>query len=162
MSRGLVSTPGDTRVSGIRSSLLTVCLWGSGMFGCSGVRPRDLGRRAGILRPCPDTPSCVSSETGTRESQRVAPLAAPGGPSELSRLAALVAAWPRTVVATTTGTYLHAEFTSLVWRFADDVEFRYDASASVIHVRSASRIGRGDLGANRKRVEGIRTEWERR
>jgi uncharacterized protein (DUF1499 family) len=132
------------------------------VVGCSGVRPRDLGLRAGVLRPCPDTPNCVSSEGGSRESQRVVPLAAPGGPAEMSRLATLIEAWPRTAVITNTGTYLHAEFTSLVWRFVDDVEFRYDSAAGVIHVRSASRIGRGDLGANRKRVEGLRAKWERR
>jgi uncharacterized protein (DUF1499 family) len=41
-------------------------------------------------------------------------------------------------------------------RFVDDVEFRYDAAAEVVHVRSASRIGRSDLGANRKRIEALR------
>ena len=130
------------------------------MFGCSGVRPRDLGLRAGTLRPCPDSPNCVSSEAGTRESQRVAPFAASAGRSEMTRLAVLVSAWPRTAVITNAADYLHAESTSLVWRFVDDVEFRYDSTAGVIHVRSASRLGRGDLGVNRKRVEAMRKKWE--
>ena len=130
------------------------------MFGCSAVRPRELGLRAGTLRPCPDTPNCVSSEAGTRESQRVATFGAPSGRAGMTRLAALVEAWPRTAVITNTGAYVHAESTSLVWRFVDDVEFRYDSSAGIIHVRSASRIGRGDRGVNRKRVEGLRKQWE--
>jgi len=43
----------------------------------------------------------------------------------------------------------------------DDVEFWIDAPNQVIHFRSASRVGRGDLGANRARVEAIRAAWEK-
>ena len=49
-------------------------------------------------------------------------------------------------------------FTSAVFRFVDDVEFEVDEAARVVHVRSASRVGRGDFGANRKRVEAIRAK----
>jgi uncharacterized protein (DUF1499 family) len=47
----------------------------------------------------------------------------------------------------------HAEFTSALFRFVDDVEFLLDDSTRTIHLRSASRIGNSDLGVNRKRVE---------
>jgi uncharacterized protein (DUF1499 family) len=43
--------------------------------------------------------------------------------------------------------------------YIDDVEFALDAGASVIHVRSASRLGESDLGLNRKRIESIRTAF---
>jgi uncharacterized protein (DUF1499 family) len=129
------------------------------MFGCSGARPRDLRLQAGKLRPCPDTPNCVSSEEGTPEAKKVAPFPAPGGRSDMVRLKALVAAWPRTAVVADSGDYLHAESTSLIWRFVDDVEFRFDSAASVIQVRSASRLGRSDLGVNRKRVVAMRDAW---
>jgi uncharacterized protein (DUF1499 family) len=43
--------------------------------------------------------------------------------------------------------------------YIDDVEFALDTNASVIHVRSASRLGESDLGLNRKRVEAIRTAF---
>jgi uncharacterized protein (DUF1499 family) len=62
-------------------------------------------------------------------------------------------------VVARTESYLHAEFTSLFFRFVDDVEFLVDDAAKVIHVRSASRLGRSDLGVNRKRVERIRARW---
>ena len=52
--------------------------------------------------------------------------------------------------------YIAATFSSKVFGFVDDVELRADAEAGVIHVRSASRVGRSDLGANRRRVESIR------
>ena len=129
------------------------------MFGCSGTRPQDLHIVAGKLRPCPSSPNCVSSEEGTPEPKKVAPFPAPGGRAELTRLAAVLAAWPRTKVISTEGDYMHAESTSLIMRFVDDVEFRFDSTANVIQVRSASRLGEGDLGVNRKRVEGLRAKW---
>jgi uncharacterized protein (DUF1499 family) len=59
-------------------------------------------------------------------------------------------------VITETETYVHATFTSRVFRFVDDLEFYFVLDAPVIHVRSASRVGYSDLGVNRKRVEKIR------
>jgi len=129
------------------------------MIGCSGKRPQDLGVLAGRLRPCPESPNCVSSEAGTVAQKLVAPFPAPGGAADLLKLAALVATWPRTAVITNTGTYMHAESTSLLLRFVDDVEFRFDSATNVIHVRSASRLGESDHGVNRKRVEGLRAKW---
>lgn len=41
-------------------------------------------------------------------------------------------------------------------KYVDDVEFWFDPSAGVIQVRSASRLGESDLGANRSRIEAIR------
>ena len=130
------------------------------MFGCSGTRPGDLGLKEGRLRPCPASPNCVSSEAGTPAEKQVAPLQAPGGRSEMARLEAVVASWPRTAIITRSADYLHAESTSRLMRFVDDVEFRFDSTANVIHVRSASRLGESDLGVNRKRVEGIRAKWD--
>ncbi|MBC7844340.1 MAG: DUF1499 domain-containing protein [Gemmatimonadaceae bacterium] len=131
------------------------------MFGCSGTRPVDLGLQNGRLRPCPGTPNCVSSEEGTAPDKLIAPFPAPGGSADLARLASVITSWPRTEVITSSPDYLHAESTSLLWRFKDDVEFRFDSATRVIHVRSASRLGKGDLGANRKRVEGMRDLWSK-
>jgi len=44
--------------------------------------------------------------------------------------------------------------------FVDDVEFHKDDINQVIHVRSASRLGKSDLGVNRKRVEEIRQQLQ--
>jgi uncharacterized protein (DUF1499 family) len=52
--------------------------------------------------------------------------------------------------------YLHYEFTSMLLRFVDDVEFLFDDDTKTIHFRSASRTGYGDLGVNRKRMEQVR------
>ena len=47
-----------------------------------------------------------------------------------------------------------------MFRFTDDVEFYVDNTAKVIHFRSASRVGRGDMGVNRKRMDKLRGEIE--
>jgi len=43
-------------------------------------------------------------------------------------------------------------------RFVDDVEFYFDEKEKMVHIRSASRLGKGDMGVNRKRMELIRKE----
>ena len=48
--------------------------------------------------------------------------------------------------------YLSATFRSPLFRFFDDVECRIDEVNHTIHLRSASRIGHSDFGANRKRA----------
>jgi uncharacterized protein (DUF1499 family) len=63
---------------------------------------------------------------------------------------------PRTRVVSEEANYLHAEFTSRLFRFVDDVEFHVDENAGLIQFRSASRAGRNDFGVNRARMEQIR------
>ena len=63
---------------------------------------------------------------------------------------------PRVKLVEEDESYLHCEFTSLLFRFVDDVEFVFDDATKTLHFRSASRTGYGDLGVNRKRMEEIR------
>ena len=62
---------------------------------------------------------------------------------------------PRTKLVEEEEFYLHYEFTSLLLRFVDDVEFVFDDEAKTIHFRSASRAGYGDFGVNRARMEQV-------
>jgi uncharacterized protein (DUF1499 family) len=64
---------------------------------------------------------------------------------------------PRAKLVDEDESYLHYEFTSLLLRFVDDVEFVFDDEAKTIHFRSASRTGYGDLGVNRRRMEELRS-----
>ncbi|RME32632.1 MAG: DUF1499 domain-containing protein, partial [Gammaproteobacteria bacterium] len=57
------------------------------------------------------------------------------------------------------GDYLHAIFTTPLFRFTDDLECRLDRQAGLIHLRSASRVGHWDLGANRRRAERLRAAF---
>lgn len=78
----------------------------------------------------------------------------------LSRLRAVVSAIPRAKIVTADENYLHVEFTSALFRFVDDVEFFVDREQRVIHFRSASRVGRSDLGVNRQRMQAIAAAYE--
>ncbi|MBN4006462.1 DUF1499 domain-containing protein [Nostoc sp. LPT] len=63
---------------------------------------------------------------------------------------------PRTEIVEQTDNYIHALSKSRIFKFVDDVEFYLPANESVIHLRSASRVGESDLGVNRRRSEQIR------
>ncbi len=111
------------------------------------------------LAPCPDSPNCVSSQAAD-DAHRIDPIAFEGAADRaLARLKEVIARFPRARIVREDGPRLQAEFTSLVFRFVDDVEFHVDADARVVHVRSASRVGRYDFGVNRRRVEAIRARF---
>ena len=129
-------------------------LLGFSIIGCTGNRPTDLGLKDGYLRPCPSYPNCVNSMGNEDEAHRIEPFRG----VSLAELRELLQNEERVEIVTDRENYLHAEFTSLIMRFVDDVEFFSVAEEQVIHVRSASRLGRSDLGANRRRVEGLRTK----
>jgi uncharacterized protein (DUF1499 family) len=126
-------------------------------------RPAGLGARDGKLSPCPGTPNCVCSQDTPSPRHAIDPLTFDDGPDEAwERLKGILTAWPRTRIVTDGDSYLHAECASQVFRFVDDVECVLDRNAKVIHIRSASRAGRSDLGINRRRVEAIRQAFQER
>jgi uncharacterized protein (DUF1499 family) len=110
----------------------------------------------GKLRACPDSPNCVSSESDSASS-RIEPLTFQGRPEKAwSDLKETVRELGGKIQEEHEG-YLWATFTSRVFRFVDDVEFRMVSTEDIVHVRSASRVGYSDLGVNRRRVEKLRT-----
>ena len=109
------------------------------------------------LQDCPTTPNCVSS-LAQRESQQAAPLR--------SNTAITNEQWDHVVkllrqlggdILVNDGNYCHAVFRSRVFQFKDDVELV--RGETEIHLRSASRAGRSDLGVNRERVENLHALW---
>ncbi len=119
-----------------------------------------IGAQNGKLADCPDSPNCVSSQSAS-EKHFVAPLLFSGAADSARRnLVSLIKKMPRTKVVAETEFYIHATFTIAVMGFVDDVEFYFDDTNKVIHVRSASRVGYWDLGVNRRRVEKVRELWE--
>jgi uncharacterized protein (DUF1499 family) len=99
-----------------------------------------------------------SFEKGTDHG--IAPIAFTGDPgAAMDRLAAVIRSHGRAEIVTRGNGYLHAVYTSLVFRFRDDIEFIMEKDAGVIHVKSASRLGKYDFGVNRKRVERVRKDF---
>jgi len=121
--------------------------------GCAGPRT---GLVDGKLSPCPNSPNCVCSQDA-HPAHSIAPLTYTGPwPAARQKLLSVIRSMPRSRVVAEQADYIHAEFASALFGFVDDVEFRVDAEAHVIHVRSAARVGYFDLGVNRRRVEEIR------
>jgi len=118
-------------------------------------RPGNLGVRNARLAPCRRTPNCVSSQADPADAEHyIAPI-----PFKGDAMAAVVRAlqqMPRSTVVIEGRNYLYAEFRTRLMRYVDDVEFFHDDQAGVIHLRSASRLGRRDFGVNRKRMEQLR------
>ena len=118
----------------------------------SASRPTNLGVTNGQLAELPNTPNGVSSQTGSPE-QHMEPIKMSGSAAEeMQRIKLAIESQPRAKIVDQDSHYLHAEFTSLIFRFVDDVEFFIDDKDKVIQFRSASRVGHSDLGANRRRM----------
>lgn len=131
------------------------------LFACSHSVPEREHRGSGLLPPCPDTPNCVSSRAH-KPAQRVDPIRFSGDPaSAWSRLRRVIASMKRARITEEKEGVLHAEFRSAWFGFVDDVELRMDEAPGRIDVRSASRTGYFDFGANRRRVEEIRERFAR-
>ncbi len=131
-----------------------------GLF--AGKRPvAHLGVEAGRLKPVRAGYWNAVSSFATTEYHRIEPLRAGSDPEAgFAALREVVTKFPGATVIDESAGYLYAEFATPVLKFVDDVEFLLDAKAGVIHVRSASRLGRKDFGVNRKRIEAIRARLD--
>ncbi len=133
-----------------------------GMF--KGRPPDDLGVRNGRLKPPSTTPNSVSSQAGLhpghvqQQAAAIAPLAlrSGDGPATIDAIARVVGTMKGATIDTRRPDYLLVRFRTPWLGVVDDAEFWFDAAAGVVQVRSASRVGRGDWGVNRARIEAIR------
>ena len=114
----------------------------------------------GRLKQCPDKPNCVSSEVLSDAEHYIAPLvySADQAAQVLPRLKTIIGEMGGSVQVEKAD-YLAATFTSALFRFVDDLELRIDTEQKTIHLRSASRVGYGDGGVNRKRVERLKNAF---
>jgi len=111
------------------------------------------------VSPCPDSPNCVSS-LSTDKAHFIEPLHYVGSLADArQRLINILQNMKRIHLVKIEAQYIHAEFRSLVFRFIDDVEFYFPSEESIIHIKSASRMGYYDFGVNRRRVERLRSAF---
>ena len=116
----------------------------------------NVGLNDGKLHPCESAGNCVISATvGERSS--IAPLKVPGTPVERAKILKNAINRTEGVVITQSALYFHAEYTSKRMGYVDDLELLIDPNSDRVDVRSASRVGKSDLGANRARVEQLRS-----
>ena len=114
------------------------------LFHLVGPVPPDLGLHGGELSPCPGSAHCAQVRWSSDDV-----------PRDWSTLKSSVAALPRTTIVERTDDYLHAEVSSALFGFVDDLELH--AVEGGIQARSISRLGDSDLGVNARRLAELRS-----
>ncbi len=138
--------------------LIAIPLLGTGYFFFLGNQSQggsSPGLVDGKLSPCPSSPNCLSSEDGTPDSHKTDPLPLEFWPSIVDSLNASERTFE---IVTVEDTYIAVTEKSAFFGFVDDLEFRL--AEDVVHIRSASRVGYGDQGANAARVEAVQAMVE--
>jgi uncharacterized protein (DUF1499 family) len=131
-----------------------------------GRTPRDLGIKEGRLKPPSLSPNSVSSQAHlypNHPQQSFATIAAfdagQDAKASLQKIEGILQKMDGVRIVERQSEYLYAQCQTPLMRFTDDLEFWLDSANNTIHVRSASRLGLRDFGANRKRVEQIRAAY---
>jgi len=125
-----------------------------------GKRTMKASKPDNILTPCPQTPNCVSSLAEDKE-HFIEPISFGGDSVDAQyKILGILYSMDRVRVTRFEDGYIQAEFVSFLFRFVDDVEFYFDDESQKIQVKSASRVGYSDLGANRRRIEKIRQLYQ--
>ena len=108
------------------------------------------------LKECPNSPNCVSSQTD-KQSHKVQAFSYVRDEKQVwTELEKILLSLSNVDLVQKKDAYIHVTFTTPIMRFVDDFELLLEKDKKLIHVRSASRVGYYDLGANRKRVEKLR------
>ncbi len=126
------------------------------LFSC-GI-PNGLGvSEAGRLKNPPSTPNCVSSQAQPEDRVHyMEPWSYDNFEYTREKLISCIHDFGDTKIVSSDSNYIHAVFTTGWMRWKDDVEFYLDREEQLIHFRSASRIGYGDHGVNRKRMKRLK------
>jgi uncharacterized protein (DUF1499 family) len=122
-----------------------------------GKQPPGLGAIDGKLSP----PNSVSSQHQNQDYHSIAPLRFQGdGQAAMSKLALAIGNIQGATIVKNDNGYIYAQVQTKWMQYIDDLEFLLDNKEQVIHMRSASRLGRKDFGVNRDRLEAIRRKFE--
>jgi uncharacterized protein (DUF1499 family) len=110
------------------------------------------------LPPVGSSPNHVSS-LATDRLHRVEPFAYDGEvDAAFERLKLLIQAVPRSQVEAARPGWLHATFRSRLFGFIDDLYVKAGPDGR-LDLWCGARLGWGDLGVNRRRVEALRRAW---
>jgi uncharacterized protein (DUF1499 family) len=126
-------------------------------------KKKKVGIDNGKLTPCPKSPNCVSTQSPEADQDHYIKIIELDGSAEdaKNRLISIISSMKRSKITEQNGNYIRTEFKSALFKFVDDVEFYIDETGKEIHFRSASRVGYGDMGVNRKRMEKIRELYQK-
>ncbi len=133
------------------------------ILGIMSKQGHALGLVDNVLSNCPDKPNCVCSENKEDLEHYIAPLPLSwvSLDDSFAILKQIIIEMGGTLQSETTN-YLAATFSSTIFGFIDDLEIRIDSRHSLIHIRSASRVGHSDMGVNKKRIERLKQLVQRK
>lgn len=115
------------------------------LFHLVGPIPADLGFQGGDLSECTSPAHCARQDWHSAN-----PLA------DLQNLTAAVRETPRTVIIEASDGYIHAEASSALFGFVDDLELLAVPAKGMVQARSISRLGDSDLGVNSARLNSLK------
>jgi len=119
--------------------------------GSKSARLKAPAMSGGKLPVCGSKPNCVCSQQSATDSHYVESI--PLNDLSIDTVKTCVEELGGAVLSADNN-QLHAIFTSSLFRFVDDLLLSIEGDE--LHVRSSSRVGHSDLGANRKRIERLR------
>jgi len=102
---------------------------------------------SGVLSECLIPTNCVKVEWSFANANKA-----------FDQLVFIASSLPRTSTVESSKNYWHGIVRSLIFRFPDDLEILLIPSKNIVQVRSASRLGLGDLGVNQKRINSLYSE----
>ena len=157
--------------AGILAALTVIAVaglvWLNHAQGGRSVGSPDLSR--GLLAGCPSSPNCVSTAADTSDYRhRIEPLrlrddrASRDPASLITAIAAVLEDGEGLQVIERGETWLRATARSRVFRFVDDVDILVEPTTGLLHLRSASRVGEGDMGVNRARCSRIQAALQQK
>ncbi len=128
----------------------------------SSVVNNKLGVVEGHLQACGEKPNCVSSSADPASDFYIEPIQdqnIEGTWDDLNMLLQdMLKDKSRFKILKQETNYIHIMAISKIFGFIDDVEFHLVPEKGLIEIRSQSRVGYSDMGANRKRLEKIRKQ----
>ncbi|MGK0367870.1 MAG: hypothetical protein ACI9QD_001010 [Thermoproteota archaeon] len=104
---------------------------------------------------CPDKPNCVSSHKEEHKDRYIKPLKIKKI-SDFEKVFKFIKGHTDIKIVRKKSEFFQVIYKTKWLRFKDDVYFELDKVNNLIHVRSSSRVGHYDFGANRSRIERIR------
>ena len=121
------------------------------LLACAKVPPLPVGD--GSLSACWSSPNCVSTQADPADATHyVAAVPAPAG-LDTARLEVVVVQLPGCEVTDRGEGWVRAACHTPSGLFTDDLDVMLREGQ--VHARSSSRLGYGDLGVNRARVEAL-------
>lgn len=103
------------------------------------------------FKPCPKKPNCYSSTEIIDSDNYFFPVTIVEPKDVAIKKSIKILAQMKAEIIKQEENYIHATFTSAIFRFIDDFQIFF-GDQGIIQIKSSSRTGHSDLGVNKKRL----------